>query len=59
MHPVCPSLGFVFNPFLIVIFTHFKLCLAGAIHNFKWVELFRFAKMDVKAAPWDDINFRF
>ena len=23
----------------ILIFTHFKLCLADAIHNFKWVKI--------------------
>ena len=23
----------------IVIFTHLKLCLADAIHNFKWVKI--------------------
>ena len=25
--------------YLIVIFTHLKLCLTDAIHNFKWVKL--------------------
>ena len=25
--------------YLIVIFTHLKLCLADAIHNFKWVKI--------------------
>ena len=29
------------------IWTHLKLCLADAIHNFKWVKLFRFDKMVV------------
>ena len=33
--------------YLIWIFTHLKLCLADAIHNFKWVKLFRFDKMEV------------
>ena len=27
-------------------FTHLKLCLAATIHNFKWVKLFRFYKME-------------
>ena len=27
---------------LIVIFTHLKLCLADAIHNFKWVKIIQF-----------------
>ena len=30
-HPVTAKL-------LIVFFTHLKLCLADAIHNFKWVK---------------------
>ena len=25
--------------YIIWIFTHLKLCLATAIHNFKWVEI--------------------
>ena len=28
----------------IGIFTHLKLCLADAIHNFKWVKMIRFDK---------------
>ena len=41
-----------FNPLTaknksIKIFTHLKLCLADAIHNFKWWKLFRFDKMEV------------
>ena len=27
------------NRQIIVIFTHLKLCLADAIHNFKWVKI--------------------
>ena len=25
--------------YLILVFTHLKLCLANAIHNFKWVKI--------------------
>ena len=27
--------------YLFVIFTHLKLCLADAIHNFKWVKIIK------------------
>ena len=33
--------------FFIVIFTNLKLCLAEAIHNFKWVKIIQIDKMDV------------
>ena len=33
--------------YLIWIFTHLKLCLADAIHNFNEWRLFRFDKMEV------------
>ena len=32
-------LGFKPPNYLIGIFTHLKLCLTDAIHNFKWVKL--------------------
>ena len=28
-----------FNPLTAKLFTHLKLCLADAIHNFKWVKI--------------------
>ena len=28
----------------IVIFTHLKLCLADAIHNFKWVKIIQISQ---------------
>ena len=27
------------NPYSIKIFTHYKLCIATATHNFKWVKI--------------------
>ena len=36
-----------FNPYRA--FTHLKLCLADAIHNFKWVKNFRIDKMAVNS----------
>ena len=50
-----------------VIFTHLKLCLATAIHDSKWVKIAHICLIwdqtvnffYVKAALWDDINFRF
>ena len=29
------------------MFTHLKLCLADAIHNFKWVKIIQIDKMEV------------
>ena len=33
----------------IWIFTHLKLCLADAIHNFKWVKIIQIWKMEVNS----------
>ena len=39
--PLCQALTLYPPNYLIGIFTHLKLCLAGAIHNFKWVKIIR------------------
>ena len=33
--------------YLIEIFTHLKVCLADAIHNFKWVKIIQILQMEV------------
>ena len=33
------DITFLFSYYSIWIFTHLKLCLADAIHNFKWVKI--------------------
>ena len=33
--------------YLIAIFTHLKLCLADAIHNFKWVKVIQISQNGV------------
>ena len=33
--------------YLIGIFTHLKLCLADAIHNFKWPKIIQIWQMEV------------
>ena len=44
---VSPALTLQPPNYSFYIFTHFNLCLADAIHTFKWVTLFRFDKMEV------------
>ena len=41
------SINVLSSKYLIVIFTHLQLCLAEAIHNFKWVKIRRFP--DIKS----------
>ena len=40
----CGERRFVHNT---IIFTHLKLCLADAIHNFKWVKIIQIWKNEV------------
>ena len=37
---ILPLTALNLKKFLILIYTHLKLCLATAIHNFKWLKIY-------------------